>query len=86
MGHRCDLPSSGRPSSFAQWVLRCASQASKFKAVADAAKDDLRHEDTHPADRLSLSSRAYADDDLWFGLTANPEGNIHPTGADTYAG
>jgi len=56
------------------------------KADTDAAEDDRQHEDTHPADRFVLSSRAYADDELWFGLTANPEGNIHPTGDETYAG
>jgi single-strand DNA-binding protein len=56
------------------------------KADSDAAEDDRRHEDTHPADQFVLSSRAYADDELWFGLTANPEGNIHPAGAENYAG
>lgn len=56
------------------------------RAGTDAAEDDLHHEETHPADHLCLSSRAYADDDLWFGLTANPEGRITPSGADLHAG
>lgn len=55
------------------------------KADTDAAEDDRQHEDTHPADHFVLSSRAYADDELWFGLTANPEGRITPSTASLRA-
>ncbi|GGH99487.1 single-stranded DNA-binding protein [Arthrobacter liuii] len=55
------------------------------KADTDAAEDDRRHEETHPADQFVLSSRAYADDELWFGLTANPEGSITPSTAGLHA-
>ncbi|MEV8042128.1 single-stranded DNA-binding protein [Arthrobacter sp. NPDC080082] len=55
------------------------------KADTDAAEDDRQHEDIHPADHFVLSSRAYADDELWFGLTANPEGRIAPSAAGLHA-
>ena len=55
------------------------------RADTDAAEDDRQHEETHPADHFVLSGRAYADDDLWFGLTANPEGRITPSAAGFHA-
>lgn len=55
------------------------------KADTDAAEDHRQHEDIHPADHFVLSSRAYADDELWFGLTANPEGRIAPSAAGLHA-
>lgn len=33
----------------------------------------------HPADRFVISGREYVDNDLWFGLAANPEGRINTT-------
>lgn len=33
-------------------------------------------DEEHPPDRFSLSPRDYGDDDAWFGLAANPTGNI----------
>ncbi|NMR32497.1 hypothetical protein [Crystallibacter degradans] len=32
----------------------------------------------HPVDLLPMSPREYADDDAWFGKTANPEGRGKP--------
>jgi single-strand DNA-binding protein len=36
----------------------------------------------HPADRFSLSARAFTDYDLWFGIQANPAGRINVPGPD----
>jgi len=33
-------------------------------------------DEEHPPDRFSLSPRDYGDEDAWFGLAANPTGNI----------
>jgi single-strand DNA-binding protein len=34
-------------------------------------------DEEHPPDRFALSAREYGDDDLWFGLAANPTGVIN---------
>lgn len=31
----------------------------------------------HPADDFAISPRLYSSDDMWFGLIANPSGDIH---------
>ncbi|SFU11491.1 single-stranded DNA-binding protein [Arthrobacter sp. ov118] len=36
-----------------------------------------------PPDRFSLSPRQYGDDDVWFGLAANPAGHINVPAPDT---
>jgi single-strand DNA-binding protein len=39
-------------------------------------------DEEHPPDRFSLSPRDYGDDDAWFGLAANPTGNIEVPAPD----
>ena len=36
-----------------------------------------------PPDRFALSPREYGDDEVWFGLAANPAGHINVPAADT---
>lgn len=40
-------------------------------------------DEEHPPDRFSLSPRDYGDDEAWFGLAANPTGNIDVPAPDT---
>jgi single-strand DNA-binding protein len=40
-------------------------------------------DEEHPPDRFSLSPRDYGDDDAWFGLAANPTGNIDVPAPET---
>ncbi|MGO4806795.1 single-stranded DNA-binding protein [Arthrobacter sp. 2MCAF15] len=40
-------------------------------------------DEEHPPDRFSLSPRDYGDDDAWFGLAANPTGNIDVPSPET---
>lgn len=54
------------------------------RAVEEAAEEERLSEETHPVDRFALSPRGYTDEDLWFGLAANPGGDINPTELDSY--
>ena len=58
--------------------LRYAAAAvhGSSRAAADAAEEERRSEEIHPVDHFSLSARGYTDDDLWFGMDANPAGRI----------
>ncbi|MCU1572605.1 MAG: single-strand binding protein [Micrococcaceae bacterium] len=40
-------------------------------------------DEEHPPDRFTLSPRDYGDDDAWFGLAANPTGNIDVPAPET---
>jgi single-strand DNA-binding protein len=40
-------------------------------------------DEEHPPDRFSLSPRDYGDSDAWFGLAANPTGNIDVPAPET---
>lgn len=40
-------------------------------------------DEEHPPDRFSLSPRDYGDEDAWFGLAANPTGNIDVPAPET---
>jgi single-strand DNA-binding protein len=40
-------------------------------------------DEEHPPDRFSLSPRDYGDEDAWFGLAANPTGNIDVQAPET---
>lgn len=40
-------------------------------------------DEEHPPDRFSLSPRDYGDNDAWFGLAANPTGNIDVPAPET---
>jgi single-strand DNA-binding protein len=43
-------------------------------------------DEEHPPDRFALSPRDYGDDEAWFGLTANPAGDIDVPAPDTGRG
>jgi single-strand DNA-binding protein len=52
-------------------------------AEATRAGPGPEQDEEHPPDRFSLSPRDYGDDDAWFGLAANPTGNIEVPAPET---
>jgi single-strand DNA-binding protein len=80
-----EIDEIGASLRFGPATLHRSQRANNHSADESAGEPAGEAAGVHPVDLLTVSPRAYADDDAWFGKIANPDGRGAPTPPDGHA-